>query len=155
MNLDNPSLDSDDAFIDLAYRLVLQRPVDEDGRSHYKEALASGLPPFELLRVLLNSEEYKQRTAAYDYITDPEIAPQLTPALREFSARLQACREVERASYEQAWSEIFSDGDDLIIGQRSYGEIHKTRFWELINAVSLLIDDVGDGTSGPRVLEIG
>jgi hypothetical protein len=143
--------DNREAFIDLAYRLILGRPADEAGLADYKSALAAGLPPVELLRTLLDSDEYRRKHTAYDYTADPDIAPFLTPALEQLSARLQACDEVERSRYEKAWSEVFIDRDDLIVDQRSYGEIHKERFWELVNAVSLLTN----GKDAPRILEIG
>ena len=151
MSLDTTSLDSDEAFIDLAYRLILQRSADAGGMSHYKDALAAGLPPAELLYALLNSDEYKQKATAYDYAADPDIAPYLTPTLRQLSARLEACREIELARYEGAWSEVFIEREELVIDQRSYGNIHKQRFWELVNAFSLLID----GKDAPGILEIG
>jgi hypothetical protein len=151
MILDTTSLHSDEAFIDLAYRLILQRSADAGGMSHYKDALAAGLPPAELLYALLNSEEYKQKVTAYDYAADADIAPYLTPTLKQLSARLEACREIELARYEGAWSEVFIEHEELVIDQRSYGNIHKQRFWELVNAFSLLID----GKDAPGILEIG
>src|SRR5207253_7222335 len=102
------------------------------GMSNYKDALAAGLPPVELLRAIMSSDEYKQKYVAYDYTADQDIAPYLTPALRKFSARLQACGEIKPALYERAWSEVFIERDDLVVDQRSYGDIHKKRFWELV-----------------------
>src|SRR5438105_4951205 len=151
MTVETSYSDPNEAFIDIAYRLILNREVDTSGMSHYKEALASGLHPVELLRALVNSDEYRQQRAAYDYTSDPEIAPFLTPALKELSTKLQACADIDRERYERAWKEIFVERDDLIIGQREYGSAHKRRFWELINAVSILIE----GKAAPRILEIG
>src|SRR5882757_7130198 len=88
---------SREAFIDLAYRLILGRSADAAGKADYKSALAAGLPPVELLRTLLDSDEYKQKNVAYDYTADPDIAPFLTSALDQLSAGLQACDEVERS----------------------------------------------------------
>jgi SAM-dependent methyltransferase len=147
----NANEDTREAFIDLAYRLILGRPADTAGMVDYKSALAAGLAPVELLRTLLDSDEYQRKNAAYDFTTDPDIAPYLTPSVDRLSARLQACDEVGRSRYEKAWSEVFIERDDLIVDQRSYGEIHKERFWELVNAVSLLIR----GKDAPRILEIG
>ncbi len=151
MSLDTTHSDHDEAFIDLAYQLILQRHADAAGISHHKEAFAAGLPPVELLRALLNSDEYRKKHAAYDYTADPHIAPHLTPSLNAFSAKLQACSEIEMARYETAWSETFIEREDLVIGQREYGPVHKQRFWELVNAFSLLIE----GKDTPRILEIG
>ena len=142
---------NDEAFIDLAYRMILERPADAVGMSHYKQLLSEGVGHAELLRVLLNSEEYRQKHATYDYTADPDIAPYLTREVAELSARLEACKEVALAHYERVWSEVFRERDDLIVGQRSYGDIHKERFWELVNALSLLIA----GVDAPRILEIG
>ncbi len=151
MTPDTADPDANEALIDLAYRLILQRQPDAHGMSHYKQALAAGLPPVELLRALLNSEEYKRKQAAYDYTVDDDIAPHLTPALEKLSAKLQACREIEMEDYERAWSGVFIDRQDLVIGQREYGLAHKTRFWELVNALSVLIEGIDD----PKILEIG
>ncbi len=144
MTPDTTDPDANEALIDLAYRLILQRQPDAHGMSHYKQALAAGLPPVELLRALLNSEEYKRKQAAYDYTVDDDIAPHLTPALEKLSAKLQACREIEMEDYERAWSGVFIDRQDLVIGQREYGLAHKTRFWELVNALSVLIEGIDD-----------
>jgi SAM-dependent methyltransferase len=151
MSLENTPLDPNEAFIDLAYRLVLERQPDSVGMAHYKEALAAGLPPVELLRTLLDSEEYKKKRAGYDYSRDPDIAPYLTPELAQLSARLQACEELEWDGYENAWSQIFIERKELVVGQRSYGDIHKRRFWELANAFALLIAS----KETPRILEVG
>ena len=94
MSFDTSRSDQSEAFIDLAYRLILQRHADAAGISHYKKAFAEGLPPVELLRTLLDSDEYRQKTSVYDYTRDAEIAPYLTPTLKEFSVRLQACRKL-------------------------------------------------------------
>ena len=151
MSLDTTHLDPNEAFIDLAYRLLLRRQPDAFGMSHYKDALAAGLPPVELLRALLNSDEYGQKHTAYDYTADRDIAPHLTPTLKQLSAKLQACSEIEMARYERAWGEVFIEREELVIGQREYGPAHKKRFWELVNAFSLLIE----GKDAPRILEIG
>ncbi len=151
MAIDATHSDTDEAFIDLAYRLILHRPADVDGMSYYKNALAGNLRPVELLRALLNSDEHLKKHAAYDYTVDPDIAPYLTPTLKQLSGKLQACSEIERTRYERAWREIFIGRDDLIVGQREYGPAHKERFWELVNAFSLLIK----GIDRPRILEIG
>jgi len=151
MSFEPTRSDQSEAFIDLAYRLILQRPADAAGISHYKKAFAAGLPPVELLKTLLNSDEYKQKHSVYDYTTDPEIAPYLTPTLKELSSRLQACGEIELDRYEKSFSETFVERDQLVIGQREYGPVHKQRFWELVNAFALLIE----GNANPKVLEIG
>ena len=151
MSFDPRRSDQSEDFIDLAYRLILQRQADAVGVSHYKKAFAEGLPPAELLRTLLDSDEYRQKHSVYDYTKDPEIAPYLTPSLKELSSRLQACNEIELDRYETSFSETFIERERLVIGQREYGPVHKKRFWELVNAFALLIE----GKSKPRVLEIG
>jgi SAM-dependent methyltransferase len=151
MSFDPSSTDQSEAFIDLAYKLILQRPADAAGISHYTKAFAAGLPAVELLRTLLDSEEYRHKHSGYDYTTDPEISPHLTPTLKELSSRLQACNEIEVNRYESSFSETFIEREELVIGQREYGPVHKQRFWELVNAFALLIE----GKGKPRVLEIG
>src|SRR5947209_17819733 len=106
---------------------------------HYKQALAAGLHPVELLRALVDSDEYRRQYAAYDFTSDPDIAPFLTPKVNRLAARMQACAEFDRESYERGWNEIFVDRDELVVGQREYGPAHKLRFWELVNAFSIMI----------------
>ena len=151
MNFDTSRSDQSEAFIDLAYRLILQRPADAAGISHYRKAFAAGLTPLELLSTLIESEEDRQKQSVYDYTKDPEIVPYLTPTLQELSARLQACNEIELDRYETSFSKTFVEREELVIGQREYGPVHKQRFWELVNAFALLIE----GKGKPRILEIG
>src|SRR5437868_11543486 len=109
MSIENPYSDANEAFIDLAYRLILNREVDAGGMLHYKQALAAGLHPVELLRALVDSDEYRRQYAAYDFTSDPDIAPFLTPKVNRLAARMQACAEFDRESYERGWNEIFVD----------------------------------------------
>ncbi len=59
-----PVASNDQDFIDWCYRKVLRRESDEQGRRHYLQALASGMPRQALIEELMNSAEYEDRFAA-------------------------------------------------------------------------------------------
>ncbi len=61
--------------------------------------------------------------------------------IRRFSKQLEESTALQRGNYDQAWADIFHSGRELIIGQDEYGKTHKDRFWELLNAVALLIEN--------------
>jgi len=64
-NLPAPPAASDDrAFVEWCYRKVLRRESDEQGRQHYLQALASGMPRSALIEELMNSAEYEDHFAA-------------------------------------------------------------------------------------------
>ena len=52
------ALQSDNEFIETAYRRILGRSVDEQGLEHYRTALRNGLSRTDLLLQLVQSDEY-------------------------------------------------------------------------------------------------
>lgn len=49
-------------FVEECYRVILDRPADDDGREHYRNQLASGaMSRNQLITVLVNSNERQQR----------------------------------------------------------------------------------------------
>lgn len=136
------------ALIDRAYRLILGRPADTGGAHSYLQRLQQGLPPQALLDELEHSEEKRQQ---HDIYQAPWLQDQLTPAVLALSDQLQACDQLSYQHYHQLWQQIFASGNELIIGQQDYGSQHKQRFWELVNAMLLLLKDKPQ----PRLLECG
>ena len=53
-----PALQSDTAFIEAAYREILNRPADQDGLNHYRHVLREGLGRTAVLLSLMRSEEF-------------------------------------------------------------------------------------------------
>jgi Domain of unknown function (DUF4214)/Methyltransferase domain len=52
---------SDEAFVDCAYRRLLERDPDPEGRRTYVEALAGGTTRADLVRRIVRSDEYVER----------------------------------------------------------------------------------------------
>jgi SAM-dependent methyltransferase len=55
------TLGDDERFVDLAYDLLLGRPADPDGRSHYLQALGAADTRASILRSLILSDEFRDR----------------------------------------------------------------------------------------------
>jgi SAM-dependent methyltransferase len=55
------SIGSDDAFVRLAYDILLGRPADDPGRLHYTTALGSGDSRASVVRSLIRSDEFTAR----------------------------------------------------------------------------------------------
>jgi 2-polyprenyl-3-methyl-5-hydroxy-6-metoxy-1,4-benzoquinol methylase len=53
-----PALQSDTAFIEMAYRQILNRPADQDGLSYYQALLRDGLGRTSVLLSLFKSDEF-------------------------------------------------------------------------------------------------
>gem|GEM_PF-738745 len=141
-----------DTLIDQVYALVLGRTPDATGRKDYlQKILDKKLPIDGLIPTLQASEEYRQRALGWQAHGDPEISRFLTPNVQSFSQRLMAHDHLSKKDFEQIWDHVFSGDRQLVIGQQEYALPHKKRFWELFNAVALLIDDIPH----PRLLEFG
>src|SRR5262245_21121005 len=55
------TLGDDEGFVRAAYECLLSRPADENGLRHYVNALAAGETRANVLRSLVQSEEFERR----------------------------------------------------------------------------------------------
>lgn len=140
----------------LAFRAVLRREAHPEEVTHEASALAAGGTLLELLAKLAACEEF-QRTEPWPTYTverDPRITSFLTPDVRAFSERLEHERPYPREAYDRAWHDRFEvelGHTDEEERHRQYGRDHERRYWELANAVAMLLE----GVERPRVLDCG
>ena len=73
------ALQSDEAFVESAYREILGRPADQDGLNHYKELMRQGLGRTAVLLELARSDEFRRTLAPEVRSTLPDLR-QLRPA---------------------------------------------------------------------------
>jgi len=140
------------ALVNLVYPLLLKRSADPEGLFDYSLRLQRGeLTAVGLMQELMGSEEYQNAQGVYDYLADASMRTYFNYEVLTLSAQLEACQQVSREDYETAWNVVFDSDRALIIGQKEYGRQHKQRFWELVNAMGLLLQ----GMSQPQVLEFG
>jgi hypothetical protein len=138
-------------LVDLAYRGILGREADPEGRRSYLDRLNSGaISPADLLRELLESEERGRLVTYQPDAASHESLPCREP---ELVARLQQCTALSQQDYDDIWQQTFASDRDLVIGQQEYAPQHRARFWELFNAVALLLEECAD--ENPRLLEFG
>jgi hypothetical protein len=141
-----------EALVDLVYSLLLKRSADPQGFVDYSHRLQQGeLTALGLMQELMGSEEYQQAQGEYDYLADASMRTYFSDEVLTLSAQLEACQQVSREDYETAWKLVFNSDRALIIGQKEYGRQHKQRFWELVNAMGLLLQIMPQ----PQVLEFG
>ena len=141
-----------DSLVELIYPLLLGRNADPQGLVDYSHKLQRGeLTSLGLIKELLGSEEYEQAQGEYDYLADACMRSYFSDEVLTLSAQLEACRQLGREDYEAAWNVVFNSERALIIGQKEYGRQHKQRFWELVNAMGILLQ----GNPQPQVLEFG
>ena len=139
-------------LVGLVYPLILKRNADSQGLVDYSQKLHQGLlTPAGLIQELMASDEYQRTKDGYDYLSDESVKDYFIDEVLALSAQLEACKYVDSNDYEEAWQLVFNSDRKLIIGQQEYGKQHKQRFWELVNAMSLLLQ----GTAQPQVLEFG
>ena len=134
-------------FIKLAYRGVLRREPDAKAFEYYLKQLDNGQLSFTgLLKQLVSSEEFKfsegNTSGDQVLIADPDLTDSL-----------QACEALTREQFDRAWAEAFQSGRSLVTGQEDYAMQHRERFWELFNAVAILLDEHTEETQ--RLLEFG
>jgi len=140
------------SLVELIYPLLLGRNADLQGLVDYSHKLQRGeLTSLGLMKELMGSEEYQQSQGEYDYLADASMRSYFSDEVLTLSAQLEACRQVGREDYEAAWNVVFKSERALIIGQKEYGRQHKQRFWELVNAMGILLK----GYPQPQVLEFG
>ena len=139
-------------FIQLCYRHVLKRDADEGGLESYLQRFRIGdIDHAGLMEELINSEEYSQIEAPYNFRTDPALHDSIIRFDDSLIQRLQQCSALPEEHYNALWAQIFNAERELVVGQQEYGRQHKQRFWELCNAVLELTEN----KSAPRALEFG
>ena len=137
------------ALVGAAYRFVLGREPDDEGLASYARALEEGRSATWLLEALGASDEHRSRD---DPIVSRVARAGLTAlGANALSIELQRCDALPRGRYDAHWQEIYASGRSLIVGQAEYGATHRERFFELMNAVLVLVR----GRHAPRVLEFG
>jgi len=139
-------------LVGLVYPLILKRNADSQGLIDYSQKLHQGLlTPAGLIQELMASDEYQRAQDGYDYLSDGSVKDYFSDEVLALSAHLEACKYVDSNDYEEAWQLVFNSDRKLIIGQQEYGKQHKQRFWELVNAMGLLLQSIAQ----PQVLEFG
>ena len=139
-------------LVGLVYPLILKRNADSQGLVDYSQKLHQGLlTPAGLIQELMDSDEYQRAQDGYDYLSDGSVKDYFSDEVLALSAQLETCKYVDSNDYEEAWQLVFNSDRKLIIGQQEYGKQHKQRFWELVNAMGLLLQSVAQ----PQVLEFG
>ena len=139
-------------LVGLVYPLILKRNADSQGLVDYSQKLHQGLlTPEGLIQELMASDECQRAQDGYDYLSDGSVKDYFSDEVLALSAQLEACKYVDSNDYEEAWQLVFNSDRKLIIGQQEYGKQHKQRFWELVNAMGLLLQSVAQ----PQVLEFG
>ena len=139
-------------LVGLVYPLILKRNADAQGLVDYSQKLHQGLlTPTGLIQELMASDEYQRAQDGYDYLSDGSVKDYFSDDVLALSAQLETCKYLDSNDYEEAWQLVFNSDRKLIIGQQEYGKQHKQRFWELVNAMGLLLQSVAQ----PQVLEFG
>ena len=141
-----------DSLVELVYPLILGRNADPQGSEDYSYKLQQGvLSSLGVMQELMASEEYQQSQGNYDYLVDENVKSYFNVEVLGLSAKLEECKYLKSSEYEAAWQVVFNTDRSLIIGQQEYGRQHKKRFWELVNAMGILLQD----NPQPQVLEFG
>lgn len=150
-------------FIEEAFKALLGRSPDEEGVQVYKRHLDSGKSYASVIAAITAGQEYKNKEAEkhqalalqnWDFENDPQLKPYITDEFIDFSAELEQCSHLPREQFETLWREIFAGDRELVIGQREYAVQHKQRFWELFNAVAMLLERK-KASGRIKILEIG
>ena len=150
------------------YIAYFGRPADAASLAYYVKELDKGTKDFAKIAlgfdgnteaapvVALDADKYveglyQQAQGGYDYLADGGVSGYFNAEVLVLSAELEACKQLDLKDYETAWQAVFNADRALIIGQQEYGKQHKQRFWELVNAMGLLLQN----NPAPRVLEFG
>ena len=129
--------------VEAAYKALLTRAPDAQGRSYYLQHLQTGRMDLEqMLCSLVQSREGVRRNL-------DRLSPQgFNSAPSDILGRLRG-GAITRADFDKLWQETMPDEADMVIGQKAYLEVHKQRFYELANAVLHLLPPEG------KLLEFG
>lgn len=140
------------SFVEACYQLFLNRQPDKGGLRAYVERLQAGsVDCLGVMREIAASDERLAAKAPYNYLSDPDVSQCLTEVNLALQESLQNNSALREADYEAVWQEVFATDGHLVVGQAAYGEEHKRRFYELCNALGVMIA----GVERPRLLEIG
>ncbi|MBA2304545.1 MAG: DUF4214 domain-containing protein [Acidobacteria bacterium] len=81
------ALQSDEAFIEQAYREILGRPADQDGINHYRALMRAGLGRVAVLLELARSDEFRKSLAPVTGSTLPDLRSLRPAQYREATDR--------------------------------------------------------------------
>jgi len=137
-------------FVHLALQATRRRDVGPPQCDAWARALAAGsLTPAALLRELLRDHP----EPPYDYARDARITRFRNADVDRLSARLRTERPIDQAHFDTCWRQRFAELGSGAPEQelREYGEFHRRRFLEAIQALAILLED----QPRPRVLDCG
>lgn len=145
------------AIVRSLYRGVLRREAAEgEVRDAVDQLVAGATTVTSLLDAMIASAEFANARLApiHDWRADPVLARFRTPAVVTMSERLEHERPLSRAAFDAAWRdrlvELDAEGGDE--GNRRYGAEHLERFWETVNAITILREAA---PPLPRMLDFG
>jgi len=152
-----------DAFIVSVFKALLNRKPDLDGLESYRQHLKNGESHDFVLRSILASDEYKEKSQNFGSkktIKNPLDLIELSDNGKLMVQQLTACQQLSQDHYQQVWHDIFETDKELVVGQAEYCNQHKDRFWELFNGIDLLLKRRVSSTTvathgNGKLLEIG
>lgn len=145
-----------DELADLLFVATLRRAPAAAERAAMTARLRAGADLGDLLAEFAASAEFRTRDLqpAYDWRQDPGLARFLTPDVVALSARLQHEHPLDAPAFDRAWHARF----EVQLGHspaeernRQYGNEHRRRFVEAVQAIALLRQTHGVA----RMLEFG
>jgi len=150
-------------FIEIAFKALLGRSPDIGGLQTYKQHLDHGKSYAAIIKAITAGQEYQNREVKknqalgfqnWDIQNDSEFQQYLTDDVKQFASKLEQCAHLSKDQYDNLWQQIFCGDRELVVGQQDYGVQHKQRFWELFNAVEILVEK--KSSRGPiKILEFG
>lgn len=136
-----PGLDAGDA-VDAAYRALMGRKPDPEGRAYYLDLLRTGRASLEgVLLSLVKSSEFRARALRLHLSADNCSIMQSGDG--EGLLRDLRGGKVSWQEFEEMWEELIPPREQLVIGQEEYLRVHKRRFYELANAVKTFLPEGG------------
>lgn len=145
-----PALQSDERFVEAAYREVLGRPADQDGLNHYTRLLRDGLGRTAVILDLTRSEEYRARLAPPAASTLPDLRARRPDRYRE---------TVDRSNGETIVVFDAASNDDFDLLERAildHGYYEKPGVWNLgIDTDKRVVGEMIAAFAPQRALELG
>lgn len=145
-------------FLKVAYKAILHRPIDEEGRCYYLDQLPAGkITLIDFMHQLVNSAEFKQCHSQtvfddnYRFEDDPNLIPFLNDQVKQLVDRITKTEALKQEKYDGDWQEAFGGErwHSLASNEKEYVTLHKQRFFELFNAATILLK----GKVHPTVIE--